>query len=857
MTIILEKIVASFLIRLGTEGIKKLLSENNSTVLDRMRISFFEAQNKFHKKYGDKYGKEFSTFLADNANFEKFLTSFDFSKPILSENDFSPKGFDGVPDVSSEIVDDFIAMANAEFENDLFLKTHFGLQKIITTQSADHSLLEKIIEAISKPSRNELPQKLTQIPQIDITDVVGRVEELETVKKLLEKSDKLVLVNGLGGIGKTTMAKAFIENYKNEFAHLVWINASPILLDSVLGEISLIDNLDLRMELNALIEQKKNGEAYELLLNRMKRIEGNNLLVLDNVHLQDEQELKILTGHLAGTWKTLLTSRQEIPDCRKYPLDILTPDKAKELFLKHFDREYDENDLDNLLRHIGYHTLTIELLSKTANKNFTLSIKTILEYLQKHQLNHQQLALKIKVAHTKEEVEVYAHLLSIFDLDQLNTNEQFLLKQFSLLPPIEIEQEKLYEYLSITEKTQNDFISTLNSLYQKGFLNRNKNFYKAHQIIQEVALYKFELSFEDCEILMEYFSGKLSLDQAKDNPVDKFPFAEYGFYLYKNLELIQINKELKPVQCEHYSDFSSNLAAVYRDLGRYVQAADLFEKALKSDIKNFGENHPTIAINQSNIATVYRDLGRYDQAADLFEKALKSDIKNFGENHPTVAICQSNLGAVYRDLGRYDQAVELLEKALQSDIKNFGENHPTVAICQSNLALVYKDLGRYYEAVKLIERVFQNSIKNFGENHPTVAVSRSNLATMYDSLGRYDQAAELLENALKSNITNLGENHPTVAIIRSNLALAYTGLGRYVQAVDLLEKAMKSDIKNFGENHHVVAISRSNLATVYLQLNKKKVALDLFYKAKTTFLQTFGENHPHTKTVQRWINSIT
>jgi len=854
--VILEKIAASLIGRLGAGGIKNLLSPNNSSVRDRMRIAFYETQKKFHEKYKDKYGKESSTFLANQVNFDKFLSSLDFSKPPITADVFSPKGFDRVSDVPSEVIEDFIKMIDTEIENDLYLKNYFGLQKIIDEQKKDRGLLLEIIKILSGSKPLKQQKEITSIPPISISDVVGREKELDGIKKELEQSDKLLLVNGLGGIGKTTVAKAYIEKFYDDYNHLVWIDVPPALSDSIISNISLIENLSLRKDVELMSHEKKSKEAYELILNKMKHVEGRNLIILDNVHTKDEDGLDLLIAHLGGSWKILLTSRQHIHGCKEYPLDVLKPEQAKELFIKHYDRGDEENVLDDLLKYIGYHTLTIELLSKTANKNFTLSLKDVLNHLQAHELNHKRLAQKVKVDHTREEVGIYTHLLSIFELDTLTEYEQYLLKQFTILPPIEIEDKKLYEYLSITEKTQNSFISALNSLWQKGYLNKNKNFYKVHQIIQEVIFYKFGLSFEDCESLLEYFSEKLKIDQTKGNPIDKFPYAEYGFYLNKNLEFIQKTRELGKAQDKRNSIFTSRLALVYQDLGKYDQAAKLLEKALKSAIKNFSEDHPNIARSQSNLALVYQDLGKYDQAAELLEKALKSDIKNFSEDHPNVAMHQSNLALVYKDLGKYGQAAELLEKVTKSDIKNFGEDHPNVSIRQSNLASTYRNLGRYIQAAKLLEKALKSDIKNFGEDHPNVSIRQSNLATVFQDLGKNDQAAELLEKALKSAIKNFGEDHPTVAIRQSNLALVYKDLGENDQAAELLEKALKNDVKNFSEDHPTVAICQSNLASVYLQLNKKNGALELFLKAKAIFLKTFGENHPHTKTVQGWIDSI-
>ena len=85
--------------------------------------------------------------------------------------------------------------------------------------------------------------------------------------------------------------------------------------------------------------------------------------------------------------------------------------------------------------------------------------------------------------------------------------------------------------------------------------------------------------------------------------------------------------------------------------------------------KNFGPDHPNVAISSSNLAVVYQALGRYEEAAGLLEAALASDQKNFGPDHPSVARTRNNLALVYQALGRYEEAAGLLEAALASDSK--------------------------------------------------------------------------------------------------------------------------------------------------------------------------------------------
>ncbi|MBK8428199.1 MAG: tetratricopeptide repeat protein [Lewinellaceae bacterium] len=76
------------------------------------------------------------------------------------------------------------------------------------------------------------------------------------------------------------------------------------------------------------------------------------------------------------------------------------------------------------------------------------------------------------------------------------------------------------------------------------------------------------------------------------------------------------------------------------------------------------------------MALVYRDLGRHAEAAELLESALKSDLNNFGKDHPNVAIRQLNLAAVYIESDRKPEARVFLQAAYQNLLKNFGPAHP-------------------------------------------------------------------------------------------------------------------------------------------------------------------------------------
>ncbi len=218
--------------------------------------------------------------------------------------------------------------------------------------------------------------------------------------------------------------------------------------------------------------------------------------------------------------------------------------------------------------------------------------------------------------------------------------------------------------------------------------------------------------------------------------------------------------------------YRNNLGAAWNAKGDYDKAIEYYEKAMKSDLKSFGEDHPNVATYRSNLGATWKAKGEYDKAIEYYEMALKSDLKNFGENHPKVATRWNNLGEAWRAKGEYNKAIEYYEKALKSDIKNFGENHPNIAAYRNNLGVAWNAKGEYDKAIEYLEKALKSDLKTFGENHSSVATYRNNLGTALNAKGEYNKAIEYLEKSLSVIQVRLGNDHPYTKTLKTNLRLA-------------------------------------------------------------------------------------
>lgn len=79
--------------------------------------------------------------------------------------------------------------------------------------------------------------------KVDKTKFIHREKELEEIKALITSGEKIVLVNGLGGIGKTTIARCLYHEIKESYSYVARIEYYDNLRYSMLTSINLYEEV--------------------------------------------------------------------------------------------------------------------------------------------------------------------------------------------------------------------------------------------------------------------------------------------------------------------------------------------------------------------------------------------------------------------------------------------------------------------------------------------------------------------------------------------------------------------------------------------------------------------------------------
>ena len=680
----------------------------------------------------------------------------------------------------------------------------------------------------------DVPKRLNDFFNPEKRDIVGRTEELAAVRSNLLADRATVLVNGIGGIGKTTVARKYVELHWDEYRHIAWLTvASPQSLDNDPNRVAdkgysplrdaflrssvLWQNLGVAAEVEKHLNNKDLDSAFEAIRHRLGQLQ-DCLLIIDNANetedlLEHRPALKSINAHV------LVTSRARPKEWQIVEVNELPLPLAVELFRQHYAHpslgQTTENELNTLAETLLRHTLLLELVGKSANpEGGNIPFPLLLESLQ-NQSFHDRYLNELPVdagdhadgQNLRRQANVEGYISLIFNhISHLREEHCDLLKAMTLLPPAQAyNRDFLSDHCKLLEI---EFLPTrAETLVQLGWLKKEALpeggvGYCLHPLILDVAFRELGVTAEWADKVLEYVAELINYDDQN---------VQHNFQEKRDMQPLgdHLGKLFFHAETERVAYLLDRLANLEKFYGFYKNAARLAEQALQIAEQKLSEE--IISTRQSNLAIIYRNLGEYERARDLLEKALSTDEKNFGPDHPNVTVRQSNLALVHMNLGEYERARDLLEKALSSAEKNFGPDHPDVAVRQSNLANVYRNLGEYERARDLLEKALSSFEKNFGPDHPNVAIRQSNLAVVYSDMGEHERARDLLEKALRSDEKNFGPGHPDVATDYCNLAYVYFAEKNYSAAIAAFQEALRIVEKTLGKDHPYYKMSSESL----------------------------------------------
>ncbi|KAJ7071685.1 P-loop containing nucleoside triphosphate hydrolase protein [Mycena amicta] len=293
-------------------------------------------------------------------------------------------------------------------------------------------------------------------------------------------------------------------------------------------------------------------------------------------------------------------------------------------------------------------------------------------------------------------------------------------------------------------------------------------------------------------------------------------------------------------------DATAKLAATFQKLGQYTEAQKLQEQVLETRTKLLGAEHPNTIDATANLAVTFRRLGQYTEAQKLEEQVLEKRTKLLDAEHPNTIDATANLAATFRRLGQYTEAQKLQEQVLETRTKLLGAEHPNTIDATAKLAGTFRRLGQYTEAQKLEEQVLEKLTKLLGSEHPNTIDATANLAATFRKLGQYTEAQKLQEQVLEKRTKLLGAEHPNTIDATAKLAGTFRRLGQYTEAQKLEEQVLEKLTKLLGSEHPNTIDTTAGLAATFWSLGQYTEAQKLDKQVLEKRTKLLGAEHPKT-----------
>ncbi len=692
-------------------------------------------------------------------------------------------------------------------------------------------------------------------------------------------SDKIVILLGMGGSGKTQLALEFCRQAQEDlgFMDVFWINAS--------SPISVIESYKaVAKRLSKSQQDDADSEhVISLVQDTLRAWEQPWLFVFDNYDNPKAFEPTSIHYYIpkGKQRRVLFTSRHKDSARLGYKVDVsdMTESEGLEVLLQR-PPENDEESLQakEIAATLGYLALALDQAGsylrarKVRLRDFASSyqkckediLKTIPdEWEYQNITSDQEKVNRLNIFTTWElsfnqisghekEVQRKEHFLSLaafFDITVIS--DRYFEAYFNAEKP---------EWMTILSSEGTWDMDKLGgvltefdelSLIQTQEHAIDQQHFSIHPVVRDwIQLRKSretrqEFVQESITMLASYLKGidwkELSFETNQETLLHADSCVGYDKDLLSGTSYLGFDND---------SDVASRFASFYQNQGRYEEARKLTERALSVASDKLGATHTDTLRLTEDLAKLHSQQGQHDEAEKILNQSLINQEKTLGtEGLRTVEY----LANVYLEQSRYHEAEQLYKKVLFVKEETLGATHLDTLETVMNLASVYARKGRHEEAEKLYKGVLASQIEKLGLTHPNTLHTVHNLGFVCHSQRRYDKAEKLFKRALTGQSEKLGLTHPDTLRTLHNLAVTYRDQHRYDEAEKFYERALTGKKEVQGVRHPDTLHTIHHLGDLYHKQRRYGEAEKLYERALIGRTEKLGVTHPDTLFTARWL----
>lgn len=584
----------------------------------------------------------------------------------------------------------------------------------------------------------------------------GRDEELKTLHETLT-SHRVVFLEGVAGIGKSEIAKAYAREHKKEYTNIIYLMYSGDLRRDI-ADMYFADDLP--------------SDTDESRFNRhdrfLRTLKEDSLLIIDNFNVESIKEhFPIFLHHYRC--RIILTTRNHWPGQRSLHIDRIANDETLFQLMVQFypDAEKKRPFFLKLMMLLQYHTLIIELAARLFGSGMlTPEVAGALFCFHGMKISSKD---KIRILKDGKQIQnTFAeHIHVLFGLYRLSETQQDILRCMVLIPATGIPMRLLGFWMGFKD------LNDVHELIDLGLLKQIPgNRVALQNTLRQVCRAEMETSVSRCQMLLEPLRMTCQLHGVdvpeyqlifqiinltiryaqKDDIPYYFLLLEDAFhYLEKYRFRSGMEKIIQEISVQiHKGNGTPKDRAILLDCK--AQMADDPQESLKlmqqalALLPDITEENALLVSNlNANIGGTYRMMGQYDLAKQHMETAmLILEQYHMTEYHDCYAQI-INYAMLLGDMGEPAKGLIGLKKAEQliQDVNPHSYDHGILLQAKGTLQLSVGDMDN---ALSNLRHSLHCFARAFDGDEALLAVKRKEIEDVLQMVGLPQDTAQKLLN---------------------------------------------------------------------------------------------------------------
>lgn len=360
--------------------------------------------------------------------------------------------------------------------------------------------------------RTKYPKMLTQFNPLKQFEFLGLNDAKESLHEILVRTLKnkkhgVLIYHPVSGKGKTVLGKLYIQNqkYNKIFDHIAYIHCNTDV------RISVLEQLVFRKKYFSTGNHPALAEIWNTLISKLNSIEGNNLLVIDNLPVNQLHHLNHLKWKILGSTSETPSGAVEI-----FQPDTIQPGVALKLLSKFTQGKYGKRSELQYLEDIYFNPALMKLWAKILESNPNLTLEKL----------HHLFELAVKTPyHTRNFISEGSTLQQIveqkliakfylywFDYNKntLTPSTRKILRLLSILPSEYYNLDEISELAGVKKKNADKLLAELNNIAKLGIISHESDLFHLPELWQRVVLSKLKTDIRQIDTLVKQLNVKLN-----------------------------------------------------------------------------------------------------------------------------------------------------------------------------------------------------------------------------------------------------------------------------------------------------------------------------------------------------------